>query len=110
MTYTLSELPLLLGCTFAEARAWVRTLEIFESIERDFRGARLVSPDQLERIAAARVIASNRGISKVEAIKFVAHLDQALDTLQQLNVIRKALGVTALEARVTVLEKTLGKR
>jgi hypothetical protein len=110
MTYKLSELPLLLGCTFAEARAWVRTLETFESIERDFRGARLVSPDQLERIVAARVIASNRRISRVKAIKLIAHLDQALETLHQLHVVREALGVTALEARVTVLEKKMGDR
>jgi hypothetical protein len=107
MTYKLSELPLLLGCTFAEARAWVRTLEIFESIKRDFRGARLVSPNQLERIAAARVIASNRGVSRVKAIKFVARLDQALETLHKLDVIREALGVTALETRIIALEKIL---
>jgi hypothetical protein len=110
MTYKLSELSLLLGCTFAEARAWVRTLELFEAVERDFRDARLVSPDQLERIVAARVIASNRGISRVEATKFVAHLEQAFEALHQLDVIREALGVTALEVRFTVLEKKLGDR
>lgn len=110
MTYRLSELPLLLGCTFDEARAWVRALETFEAVNRDARGARLVMPVQLERIAAARVIASNRQVSRAEAFRFVARLDAALECLRWLEVGREVLGVAALELRVAALESKVGER
>lgn len=105
MTYRLSELPLLLGCTFEEARAWVRALETGETVERDARRARLVTPAQLERIAAARMIASNRKVSRVAALHFVARLDAAFEALRWLEVSRGMLGVTALEARIAALEQ-----
>jgi hypothetical protein len=101
---------LLLGCGFNDARAWVRALETFEPVARDARCARLVTLAQLERIAAARLIASTRDLSRIEAIKFVGQLDRALETLQWLDASREVMGVTALEARVTVLEKKLGDR
>ena len=104
MTYRLSELPLLLGCTFDEARAWVRALETREVVDRDARGARLVTPEQLERIAFARVIASNRAVSRVEAFRLVARLDAAFDALRWLEVSREVLGVAGLEARIAALE------
>jgi hypothetical protein len=110
MTYRLSELSVLLGCSFNDARAWVRALETFEPAARDARCARLVTLAQLERIAAARLIASTRDLSRVEAIKFVGQLDRALETLQWLDASREVLGITVLEARVIALEKTLGER
>jgi hypothetical protein len=110
MTYRLSELSLLLGCSFNDARAWVRALEASECVARDARNARLVTPAQLERIAAARVIASTREISRIEAIKFVGQLDRALETLQWLDASREVLGIAALETRVIALEKNVGER
>jgi hypothetical protein len=105
MTYRLSELSLLLGCSFNAARAWVRALEASEPVARDARCARLVTPAQLERIAAARVIASTREISRIEAISFVFQLDRALETLHWLDATRKIMGIAALENRVIALEK-----
>lgn len=109
MTYRLSELSLLLGCSFNEARAWVRALEVSDPVARDARDARLVSPAQLERIAAARIISSTREISRVKAIRFVAQLDQALETLHWLDATREILGIHALEIRIIALEKTMGE-
>jgi hypothetical protein len=60
ITYQLSEVALLLGFKLEEARAWVRVLEMFESVIRDERGARCITSTQLEQIVAARVIASTR--------------------------------------------------
>ena len=110
MTYRLSELSLLLGCSFNEARAWVRALETSEPVARDARNARLVTPAQLERIAAARVITSTREISKVKAIKLTDELDRALETRHWLDATREMLGIHALETRVIALEKTMGER
>ena len=110
MTYRLSELSLLLGCSFNEARAWVRAVEVSESVARDARASRLVSPAQLERIAAARITASTRAISRVKAIRFVAQLDQALETLLWLDATRKIMGIHVLETRVIAFEKTIGER
>jgi hypothetical protein len=110
MTYRLSELSLLLGCRFNDARAWVRALEASELVARDARDARLVTPVQLERIAAARVIASTREISRIEAIKFVGQLDRALETLHWLDATCEVLGIHALKTRVIALENTVGKR
>ena len=109
MTYRLSELSLLLGCRFNDARAWVRALEASEPVARDAQWARLVTPAQLERIAAARVIASTRQISRIEAIKFVGQLDRALETLHWLDATREVLSIHALETRIIALEKTVGE-
>jgi hypothetical protein len=109
MTYRLSELSLLLGCCFNDARAWVRALEASEPVARDARDARLVTAAQLERIAAARVIASTREISRMEAIKFVGQLDRAFETLQWLDASREIMGIAVLETRVIALEKILGE-
>jgi hypothetical protein len=109
MTYRLSELSLLLGCRFNDARAWVRALETSEPVARDVRCARLVTLAQLERIAAARLIASTRDLSRIEAIKFVGQLDRALETLQWLHATREVLGVAALDTRVIALEKKVGE-
>lgn len=108
--YRISDLPLLLGCTFDEGRAWVRALETCETVGRDTRDARLVTPAQVERIAAARVIASSRTLSRVEAIGFVVRLDAALDALQWLETGREVLGLDTLEARVAALERRSGSR
>ena len=88
----------------------MRILEAFETVGRDARGARLVTPPQLERIAVARVIASTRGVSRVQAIRMVVQLNQALDALHWLNLHRDALGIATLEARVTALEQRMGER
>ena len=108
MTYRLSELSLLLGCGFNDARAWVRALETSEPVARDARCARLVTLAQLERIAAARLIASTRDLSRIEAIRFVGQLDRALETVQWLDAGREIMGVAALETRVIALEKKVG--
>ena len=110
MSYRISELTLLLGCTFNEARAWVRALEAVGAVDRDARGARLVTPTQLEHIAAARVIMSTRKISRAAAIRMVTQLDHALEALDRLDRQRDALGIAALEARVAALEQQTGQR
>ncbi len=111
VNHRLIELSLLLICPFDEARAWVRALEHLEPVTRDARGARTVTTAQLERIAVARLVAANRHISRVQALKFVAQLGAAHDALTWLNSSRAILGLTALEARVALLEaKSEGQR
>jgi hypothetical protein len=106
MNYRLNELSQLLLCSFDEARAWVRTLERFEPVTRDGRGARLVTSAQLERIAVARFVAANRPISRGAALNFVLKLDATHSAIQWLETSREVLGVTALEARVARFEQT----
>jgi hypothetical protein len=110
MTYRISDLSLLLGCSFNDARAWVRALEASEPVARDARCARLVTLAQLERIAAARLIASTRDLSRIEAVKFVGQLEPALETLHWLDATREVLGIHAIETRIIALEKTVGER
>ena len=104
MNHRLIELSLLLICPFDEARAWVRALERLESVARDARGARTVTSDQLERIAVARLVAANRRISRGQALAFVARLEATHQALAWLDSSRAVLGLTALEARVALLE------
>lgn len=104
MNHRLIELSLLLICPFDEARAWVRALERLEPMMRDARGARTVTTAQLERIGVARLVAANRQVSRVQALKFVSRLGAAHDALAWLDSSRAVLGLTALEARVALLE------
>jgi hypothetical protein len=107
MKYALTELALLLACPFDEVRAWVRTLEMFEPVERDARGARRVTAVQLERIATARIISANRQLSRVRSLAVVIQLESASDALGYLESSRVRLGVTELEVRVSALEARL---
>ena len=108
MNYRLTELPLLLTCSFDEARAWVRALEQLEPVQRDAKGARTVTSSQLERIAVARLVAANRQISRGDALDFVAQLNATQDAIAYLESSRKSLGIMALEARVARIEALLG--
>ena len=111
VNHRLIELSLLLICPFDEARAWVRALEHLEPVTRDARGARTITTAQLERIAVARLVTANRGVSRVQALRFVARLGAAHDALAWLDSSRAVLGSTALEARVALLEaKSEGQR
>ena len=110
MNYRLTELPLLLTCSFDEARAWVRALEQLEPVERDAKGARTVTPSQLERIAVARLVAANRQMSRGNALDFVAQLNLTRDAIAYLESSRTSLGIMALEARVASIEALLGVR
>ena len=104
MNYRLSEVALLLGFKFEEARAWVRVLETLEPVTRDERGARCVTQEQLEQIAAARVIASTRAISKRPALGLVRKHDASLEHLRALELLRSVLGLENLEQRLAKLE------
>jgi hypothetical protein len=104
MNYLLSEVALLLGFKLEEARAWVRVLETLEPVTRDKRGARCITPVQLEQIAAARVIASTQLISKRSALKSVRRFDASLKNLRTFELLRSMLGLENLEQRLAKLE------
>jgi hypothetical protein len=104
MNYRLSEVALLLGFKLEEARAWVRVLETLEPVTRDERGARCITPMQLEQIAAARVIASTRLISKRSALESVRRFDASLKNLRTFELLRSVLGLENLEQRLAKLE------
>jgi hypothetical protein len=104
MHYRLTELPLLLLTTFDEARAWVRTLEHFETVQRGMNGARVVTLNQLERIAVARLIAANRGVPRPRALELASNLQRGVVAVQWLEAHREVLGISTLEARVAALE------
>jgi hypothetical protein len=104
MNYRLSEVALLLGFKLEEARAWVRVFETLEPVIRDERGARCITPMQLEQIAAARVIASTRAISKRSALESVRRFDASLKNLRTFELLRSMLGLENLEQRLAKLE------
>jgi hypothetical protein len=108
MTLSLSELARALLCCLDEVRAWVRLLEHFETIERDTRGKRVLSRVQVDRIIAARILASSRGWSKRKSLESLLQLETSVEANAQLGTVRQALGLDRLETRVLSLEQKVG--
>ena len=108
MTLSLSELARALLCSLDEVRAWVRTLEHFETIERDARGKRILSQSQVDRIIATRILANSRGWSKRKSLELLLQLETSVEANEQLGTIRQALGLDRLEKRIQSLEQKVG--
>jgi hypothetical protein len=108
MPLSLSELARALLCNLDELRAWVRTLEQFETVERDARGKRRLSQVQTDRIIVARILASSRGWSKRKSLELLLQLETSVEANTQLGAVRQALGLDRLETRVLSLEQKVG--
>jgi hypothetical protein len=108
MTLSLSELARALLCSLDELRAWVRLLEHFEIVERDARGRRVLSQSQVDRIIAARILASSRGWSKRKSLEYLLQLETSVDANAQLGAVWQALGLDRLEQRILSLEQKVG--
>jgi hypothetical protein len=108
MTLSLSELARALLCSLDELRAWVRTLEQFETVERDAHGKRVLSQVQVDRIIAARILASSRAWSKRKSLESLLQLQTSVEGIAQLGAVRQAFGLTQLEKRILSLEQKVG--
>jgi hypothetical protein len=108
MTLSLSELARALLCSLDELRALVRILEQFETVERDARGKRILSQSQVDRIIAARILASSRGWSKRKSLESLRQLETSVEASTQLGTVRQALGLDRLETRIQSLEQKVG--
>jgi hypothetical protein len=95
-------------CSLDELRAWVRLLEHFEIVERDARGRRVLSQSQVDRIIAARILASSRGWSKRKSLEYLLQLETSVDANAQLGAVWQALGLDRLEQRILSLEQKVG--
>ena len=105
MTLNLSELARALLCNLDEVRAWVRTLEHFETVERDARGKRILSQVQVDRIIAARILALSRGWSKRRSLELLLQLETSVEANALFGMVRQALGLDRLERRIQLLEQ-----
>ena len=108
MTLSLSELARALLCSLDEVRAWVRLLEMLETVERDARGRRVLSQSQVDRIIAARILASSHGWSKRKSLESLRQLETSVEGIAQLGAVRQAFGLTQLEKRILSLEQKVG--
>ena len=108
MTLSLSELARALLCSMDEVRTWVRLLEHFEIVKRDARGKRTLSQLQVDRIIAARVLASSRGWSKRKSLESLLQLETSVEANTQLGAVRQTLGLDRLEQRIQSLERKVG--
>jgi hypothetical protein len=108
MTLSLSELARALLCSLDEVRAWVRTLEQVETVERDARGKRILSRVQVDQIIAARILASSHGWSKRKSLESLRQLEASIEASEQLSTVRQALGLDRLEQRIQSLEQKVG--
>jgi hypothetical protein len=108
MTLSLSELARALLCSLDEVRAWVRLLEMFEVVERDTRGKRILSQSQADRIIAARILTQSRGWSKRKSLESLLQLETSVEANAQLGTVRQALGLDQLETRILSLEQKVG--
>jgi hypothetical protein len=108
MTLSLSELARALLCSLDEVRAWVRTLEQVETVERDARGKRILSRVQVDQIIAARILASSRGWSKRKSLESLLQLETSVEANAQLGAVCQALGLNRLEKRIQSLEQKVG--
>jgi hypothetical protein len=108
MPLSLSKLARALLCSLDEVRAWVRILEMFEVVERDTRGKRILSQSQVDRIIAARILASSRAWSKRKSLESLLQLQTSVEANTQLGTVKQALGLDRLETRILSLEQKVG--